>query len=642
MSFKNLFSPIHIGAMKVKNRFVVPPMGTNYATSDGFVTQQMIDYYTARAKGGFGLIIVEITAVDPLGKAIPNQIGIWNDAFIPGLKNLADAVHENSAKVIAQLHHAGRQASPDIIGAQPVAPSPIPCPFRRVVPRELTLIEIYENIEKFGDAAHRAEEAGYDGVEVHGAHGYLIGQFMSAHSNKRTDEFGGDITSRMKFPLEIMKNIRKKTKKDFAVVFRFSGDERIQDGVDVHQAKIIAKMMEDASVDAFHVSTGVYGSRQWMIAPSAVPPGYNLYTAAAVKSAVKVPVIAVGRINDPLLAESIIESGYADLVSIGRQSLADPEFPNKISENKIDEIAPCIACEQSCIGYLHDPAIGKISCLVNPLTGHEGSIKILPAQNPKKIMVIGAGPAGLLASWIAAMRGHCVVCYEKKYEIGGEFRIASHPPAKQEIAKAIKYYKTMCDKYNVSIKLNTEVCDELIRSEKPDVVIIATGSSPLLPKIEGIENPKFVYASDVLDGKATVGQKVLIAGGGLIGAETAHFLGERNYNVTIVEKLLSIAADMQSNVRYFLMAELEKYKTIMVTGAEIKRFSDDGVFYDKSGEAHLEGFDTIVLAMGTQPYNPLEEKAKELVKVVHVIGDAKKAGRANAATEDALRVAAII
>jgi len=441
--FEKLFEPIKIGTMEVKNRFVVPPMGTNFANPDGSVSQQLIDYLVSRAKGGYGLIIVEVTAIDPLGKAIPLQPGIWDDKFIPGWKKLVDEVHKYGAKIAVQLHHAGRQTTREVIGAQPVAPSPIPCPVDREMPRELTTEEVYELIEKFGDAARRARDAGFDAVEVHGAHGYLIAQFMSAYSNKRIDEFGGDFKGRMKFPVEIVKNIRRKVGNGYPVIFRFSGDERVPGGRTIDESRMVARVMEHVGVDALHVSTGVYGSLPWLIAPSAVAPGYNIYAAEEIKKVVNTPVIAVGRINDPLLAEDIIESGKADMVSLGRESIADPEIPNKVAAGRIEEISPCIGCMQACVGYLFDPNHLKISCLVNPFTGRETELNIEKAEKPKKVMVVGGGPGGLEAAWVAAKRGHKVTLCEKENTLGGQYRIGAIPPAKQDIMKALRYYITM-------------------------------------------------------------------------------------------------------------------------------------------------------------------------------------------------------
>ncbi|WP_213951792.1 FAD-dependent oxidoreductase [Tepidanaerobacter syntrophicus] len=640
MKFPVLLSPIKIGTMEVRNRFVVPPMGTNFANPDGSVSKQLIDYLAARSKGGYGLIIVEVTAIDPLGKAIPWQPGIWDDKFVPGWKELVDEVHKYGAKIVVQLHHAGRQTTHEVIGSQPVAPSPIPCPVDREIPRELTTEEVYDLIEKFGDAAVRARDAGFDGVEVHGAHGYLIAQFMSAYSNKRIDEFGGDLTSRMKFPVDIVKNIRAKVGNGYPIIFRFSGDERVPGGRTIDESRVVAEKMEKAGVNALHVSTGVYGSIPWLIAPSAVPPAYNVYAAEEIKKVVKIPVIAVGRINDPNLAEDILEGGKADLVSLGRESIADPELPNKTAAGMINEISPCIGCMQACVGYLFDPKYLKISCLVNPFTGREGELKIEKAAAPKKVVVVGGGPGGLEAAWVAAKKGHKVTVYEKEEVLGGQYRIGAIPPTKQDILKALRYYITMGKKYGVEYKMGVEATEELILEENPDAVILATGGVPLMPNIKGIDNPKFVKAIDVLEGKKEVGMNVLVVGGGMVGVETADFLGEHLHKVTIVEMLPEIAKDEQDAVKYFLLKRLNEYGVKAITGATVKEFLDDGVVCEKDGkEEKIAGFDTVILAMGAKAYNPLEEKIKGKVPELYVIGDAVKARKAVEAIEEGARAA---
>lgn len=640
MKFPVLLSPIKIGTMEVRNRFVVPPMGTNFANPDGSVSKQLIDYLAARSKGGYGLIIVEVTAIDPLGKAIPWQPGIWDDKFVPGWKELVDEVHKYGAKIVVQLHHAGRQTTHEVIGSQPVAPSPIPCPVDREIPRELTTEEVYDLIEKFGDAAVRARDAGFDGVEVHGAHGYLIAQFMSAYSNKRIDEFGGDLTSRMKFPVDIVKNIRAKVGNGYPIIFRFSGDERVPGGRTIDESRVVAEKMEKAGVNALHVSTGVYGSIPWLIAPSAVPPAYNVYAAEEIKKVVKIPVITVGRINDPNLAEDILEGGKADLVSLGRESIADPELPNKTAAGMINEISPCIGCMQACVGYLFDPKYLKISCLVNPFTGREGELKIEKAAVPKKVVVVGGGPGGLEAAWVAAKKGHKVTVYEKEEVLGGQYRIGAIPPTKQDILKALRYYITMGKKYGVEYKMGVEATEELILEENPDAVILATGGVPLMPNIKGIDNPKFVKAIDVLEGKKEVGMNVLVVGGGMVGVETADFLGEHLHKVTIVEMLPEIAKDEQDAVKYFLLKRLNEYGVKAITGATVKEFLDDGVVCEKDGkEEKIAGFDTVILAMGAKAYNPLEEKIKGKVPELYVIGDAVKARKAVEAIEEGARAA---
>ncbi|MGB2798643.1 MAG: FAD-dependent oxidoreductase [Dehalococcoidia bacterium] len=639
MLFTNLFSPIKMGSMEVSNRFVIPPMGTNLANPDGTVSQALIDYWTARAKGGWGLLIVEVTAVDPLGRAIPNELGIWDDKFIAGLSKLADEAHRYGTKISIQLHHAGRQTNSEIMGAQPVAPSPIPCPVNREVPRELYTEEVYDLIGKFGDAAVRARDAGFDAVEVHGAHGYLVAQFMSAYSNKRVDQFGGSFENRMRVPVEIIKDIRRKVGNGVPISFRFSAEEKVPDGCTLDEARMVARMAQEAGADAMHVSVGVYGSMQYIIAPAAVSPGFLLSAAAEVKKSVSVPVIAVGRINDPLLAEDAIETGKADLVAWGRQSLADPELPNKVAAGMLDEICPCTACMQGCVGYLFNPDKLRVSCLVNPFCGREAELKIEPSDKCKNVAVIGGGPGGLEAAWVAAARGHQVTLYEKERALGGQFRVAAIAPTKQDVSKAIGYFTRMGEKHGVCFKLGIEATAEQILAEKPDAVVLATGGEPLIPDIKGIAGTRIVTALETLEGKKQAGAKVLIVGGGMVGCETADFLGEHGHQVTIIEMLPEVAADVEDAVKYFLFERLKDYGVQIETGATVKEFLEDGVIVEKDGqETRLTGFDTIVLAMGVRSVNPLKEKLEGKVEL-YVIGDALEPRKAIDAIEEGARVA---
>jgi len=640
MSFKSLLSPITINTMLVRNRFVVPPMGTNYGCPDGTVSQQLIDYYAARAKGGFGLIIVEVTAIDPLGKAIPNEIGIWSDELLSGLKKLVDEVHKYGAKIAVQLHHAGRQTARGVIDGQPVAPSPVPCPVMKDMPRELTTSEVYELIKKHRDAAVRAKKAGFDAVEIHGAHGYLISQFMSPYSNKRIDEFGGNFISRMKFPMDIVKGVRKDLGPDYPILFRISADEKVHGGRTIHETKAIARLMEECGADAMHVSICTYGSMHWMFVPPTIPQGFNSDAAAEVKQSVKIPVIAVGRIHDPYLAEDILLSGKADMISMGRASLADPEIPNKVAAGLIEEISPCIACLQGCVGNLFNPDILKVGCLVNPCTGREGIISKEKVDSPKNVMVVGSGPAGLIASLVAAQKGHKVTCYEKSNEIGGQFRIAGIPSTKHDILGAVKYYVTMCNKYGVNFKTATDVNLSLVTKEKPDAVILATGGVPLMPNIKGINNPKFLTAIDVLSSREQAVGDVLVVGGGMVGSETAEYVAERGNKVTIIEMRPDIAADVPDGPRMYLLSRLEEYGVKAITDAKVMEFLDDGVKYSINNEVKiLDGFATVILAMGAMAYNPLEKEISNIVPEVYVVGDAVKARKAINATEEALKAA---
>lgn len=641
MSFEKLLSPVKIGNMEVKNRCVVPPMETNYADPGGYVSQRTIDYYTARAKGGYGLIVIEIISINPMGMGDPFGLGFWSDDHIDGYRKLTDSIHANGAKVLAQIYHAGRQTDSSLTGGvQPIAPSPIPCPLMKEMPRELETEEVYDLIEEFVTVAKRAKQAGFDGVEVHGAHGYLIAQFMSAYSNKRYDEFGGDLISRMKFPVEIVRRIREATGPDFVIQFRISADEKVLGGRTIHETRAAARIMEEAGIDSIHVSVCSYESVDWMFVTGEIPAGFNSTAAEEVKKSVKIPVLSVGRYNDPSIAEDVLQSEKADLISFGRESLAEPELPRKLAEGRVDEIIPCIGCLQGCAGYMFNPDKLKITCLMNPFTGKEGTHKIEPTTKVKKIMVVGSGPAGLETAWVLAKRGHQVTCYEKEKQIGGQFRIAGIPPTKQDIMKGVKYQLTMCKKFGVDIVTSTEVTMEMVEAQNPDVVVLATGGGPLCPSIKGIDGAHIVNAVDVLDAKKPYGAKVLVLGGGMVGAETADFLCERGCDVTVVEMREGIALDVLDGPANLLKGRLESRHAKIRTETRVMEILEDGIMYEKDGKtAELCGYDTIVLALGTVAYNPLEASLRGKVKELYVIGDAIKARKAIDAMEEAIEIA---
>ncbi|MBR3187474.1 MAG: FAD-dependent oxidoreductase [Lachnospiraceae bacterium] len=635
MRLQKLLAPGKIGSMKLKNRFVVPPMGTNLATYNGEVTEEMIAYYRRRAKGGFGLIIIEVTAIDRKGKAIMNEVGLWDDDQIPMFRKLMDAIHEEGGKVVVQLHHAGRQSVPPYIFNEiPEAPSRVACPVLNFVPEAMSNERVWEIIDEYGDAAVRAKIAGADGVEVHGAHGYLVAQFMSPHANKRTDEFGGDFFGRMKFPQEIFKNIRKKVGEDYPLLFRFGYDEKVNGGRTLEESVMVGRMAENCGVDALDVSIMTYASTPYMSAPPAMPHGFNQFPTKVIKEAVHIPVISVGR-YEPAIAESALLNGCADFIAFGRESIADPDLPAKVAAEKYEEIFPCIGCTQSCLGYLN--LGGHIRCLVNPLTGLEGKVSITKSENPKKVLVAGAGPGGLVASFLAARAGHEVILAEKSSEIGGSFRLAAIPPTKQDIATALRAYVNHCKKEGVDIRLNTPVTPELLSEINPDAVILATGGLPLRINLEGIDGENVIDAVDILDGTKTPGNRILMIGGGMTGVETADFLAEHNKAVTIIEMRPDIALDEASAPRFFLIPRLKEHGVEWIVNATVKKILPDGVIYEQNGSEYTcSGYDTIVLALGVKANNPLEEAARALGKQVFVIGDAAQPGPANKATEAAL------
>lgn len=641
MDFSNVFLPGRIGALELRNRFVVPPMGTNYANMDGTVSPRLIDHYAGMAKGGFGLIIVEFTAVDPQGRVLVGQNALWADEQIDGCRRLVDEVHRHGAKIAVQLAHGGRQSIGAITGMPTVAPSPLPCPAIQEIPNELTTQEVHDLIGKFVEAAVRAKAAGFDAVEIHGAHGYLLAQFMSAYSNKRVDEFGGDLRSRMKLPVEIIKATREALGPEFPILFRMSHEEGVPGGRSTLESRIVAKIVEEAGVDAIDVAAGNYESLHLMAGGREAIPAYNVDGACEIKNAVSLPVIVAGRINDPLIAEDIIQSGKADFVALGRTSLADPEFPKKLAEGASAEIAPCISCSQGCVGYLF--AGQPITCLVNPFCGGGNSLAPVPAAESKSVMIVGGGPGGLTAAWVAAKRGHKVSLYEKENVLGGQFRVGAIPPGRGEITKAVRHFILMGEKYGVDFHLGVEVTPELVASNKPDVLIVATGGVPLMPAIKGIDNPTLAPAAEILEGRKPMGGAVLVIGGSLVGLETADFISSYGRRVTVIDLIDEMGVAIDPYTKPFIMRRFHDRDVRMITGAKVTEVFDDGVDYEtQDGARTLRGFDGVVLAIGYQAYNPLGEQVRDLVGELHVIGDAVQARNALEATAEAARVASVL
>ncbi|MBU3074817.1 FAD-dependent oxidoreductase [Clostridium estertheticum] len=643
METRMMFTPIKIGPMEIRNRLVVPAMGTNLAEHNGEAGEKLICYYRERAKGGFGLIITECAAVSKEGRSLINECGMWEDSLVQSYKKLTDAVHEEGAKIAVQLRHCGRETERKYTDGEEVfAPSPVPCPACQTMPHEMTTEEVYQMVTTFGDAALRAKKSGFDAVELHASHGYLIAQFLSGHANKRTDEFGGTLYNRMRFLRLILREVKSKVGSGFPVIVRISGTEMITGGREIQETKAVCQMCEEEGVDAIHVSISTYGSLAYCIGSTYLEPGYETSAAEAIKKAVSIPVITVGRFTDPEMAETLIRDGSADMVAFGRQSIADPHFVNKVLSRRQEDIIPCIGCGQGCIMHLFsdDP----ISCVVNPNNGTEEEYISNRTESPKHVLIAGGGPGGLQAAWILAARGHKVDLVEKENYLGGAFLPASYPPAKSSITKMIGYYIRQCEKYGVNITLNTELTGEKVKEVNPDTLIIATGSKNLLPKIKGINHPDFMNPCDVLLGKVVTGHKVLVAGGGLIGAETADFLAEQGREVTIVEMKPEIGADMDPYAKPMLLQELKNHEVTMLKNAVIQEFLSDGVTYkyanqDNTDVKILGGFDSVVLAMGTTAYNPFGDSLKDVVKEVYVIGDAQKAGKVYAATHEAADVA---
>ena len=630
--FDKLFSPLTIKGKTLKNRLVVAPMVTNFCNSDGTCTERFIAYHEEKAKGGWGLIITEDYAIDPIGRGFHGVPGLWNDEQIAGHSELPKRVHQYGSLILAQIYHCGRQTNWGAIKSAPRSSTAIMCPAGTDIPVPLTTEEVKDMVQKYGDTALRAKKCGFDGVQIHGAHGYLITQFLSPYSNKRIDEYGGNFWNRTRFAREIVANIREKCGEDFIIDMRISADEFVEGGLNIEDSKAIARMMEECGIDMIHVSVANYLSSDINIVPAYVGHAWFTDWAKQIKEVVNIPVTTVSRINDPFLADSVLASGKADLVAMGRGSLADPGLPNKAKEGKLDDIVRCIACNDGCVGQLFQDI--AISCVLNPTLGYEYEGEIAPAETVKKVAVVGAGPGGLYAAIAAAKAGHKVTVYEKAEHAGGQFYYASIPPCKGEITDFIVWRLTQCKKLGVEIRYNTEATAELLKTEAIDAAILATGSAPVIPPISGLrDSEKMATATAILGGRVKPGMECVVIGGGQVGAETAHFLAQMQKHVTIVEMKDVIAEDAAVGPRKHLLKALQEREVNMLTGVKVTSVTAKGVvIVDQNGQEAELPADTIVVAVGSKAYNPLEEQLKALHIPVKVVGDAKQVAKVIEAT----------
>lgn len=653
MKFENMFSPIQIGPMVVKNRFVLPPMGNNFANTDGTWSEQSIAYYAERAKGQFGLITIEATVVHDGAKGGPRKPCLFNDNSIESLSKICDAVHAEGGKVSIQLQNAGPEGNAKNAGAPIQAASPIQACEAKDIPKEVTTERVYELVKGYGEAAQRAVKAGVDAVEIHMAHGYLVNSFMSPRTNKRIDEFGGCFENRMRFPRLIIEEVKAKTEGKVAILVRINSTEDMFGGLDNHDMCAVASYLEGCGIDALHVSRAVHLKDECMWAPTGIHGGFSAELVDNIKKSVSIPVITVGRYTEPQFAELMVKQGKADMVAFGRQSLADPHMPLKAMEDRLEEMTPCIACLQGCIANMH--AGVPIACLTNPMLGHE-SEPLQPAEKAKKVYVIGGGVAGMYAAYIAKERGHEVTLFEASDKLGGNMRLAAFPPGKGDITNMIRNYIVKCEKAGVDIKLNTTVTVDMLKEDCPDAVILATGSETLvLPFIKGIYSPEIVHGIDCLEGKRPVGHKVLVVGGGMVGAETAEFLAEQGHEVAVIEMRDAIGPDVIHEHRVYLMKAFEEYHIKQITSAAVQEILPDGVKYKNAADSsdqtiyEARGFDTVVLSMGfVSRYTHREgqevvydfaDELRKIVPEVHVVGDAVRARRALDATKEAYEAA---
>lgn len=619
VQFGELFETGKIGTMSVRNRIVMPPMGTNYGNEEGFVTDRLKSYYEARAKGGTGLIIVEIISVDsPVGNSLMGNLSLHDDDHIPGMAELAGTIKRYGSRAAAQLFHAGVETHRSTTKAQPVGPSVVRT-FNGDTPRELTISEISDLIQRFVQAAVRAKKAGFDAVEIHGATYYLIAQFLSRYWNKRRDRYGGYLENRARFLLEVLGAVRAAVGENFPVWCRINGSEfGLKEGITLEESKQIAGWAESAGADAIHVSS-FGGGNQPHMGPAVVDHGILLPLAHEVKKGVGVPVIAVGRI-EPLQAKRALVEGQADFISIGRGLIADPELPNKLAEGRPEDIRPCIGCLE-CINHIIYKR-SPLRCAVNALCGKEYEDSIEPAKHKKNVVLIGGGPAGMEAAIVADQRGHRVTLFEKESQLGGLLLSAALPPKKGDIEALVTYFRRQLESSGVEVRLGEEIGPDNVAAPNPDAVIVACGAIPSVPEIDGLGNVHAITAEDALLGKEEVGATILIIGGGLVGCETADYFSGRGKTVTIVEILHRMAADMVPILRRPLLDRLRERGVSMQSGVKGQRI--DGkrfMFQDREGKERSIEADTVILAAGGSPNQKKWETLKSRVKDFYLVGD---------------------
>ncbi len=593
--FPRLFAPGRIGRRTLRNRILMAPMEKNLATAGGGVTQRYVDYCAARAAGGAALILLESMYVDPAGRNHTYQLGLHDDALVPGYRRLIEACHRHGALVGAELQFAGRETSSRVTGCVPVAPSPIACTVLAggETPRTLTVPEIRALVVKFADAARRAVAAGFDALEIHGAHGYLVGQFLSPYTNRREDEYGGDVARRLRFPLEVIRAVREAAGPEVALLYRLSADEHVEGGLRVDDVCRIAPELERAGIDALDVSAGIYESAVWIVQPMEMPPGCLAPLAREIRRHVGIPVSVAGRIADAAVAERILEAGDADFVTLGRALHADPEMPRKSREGRLDEICACVACLR-CSDLLGQNQ--PVLCLANTHAGREREWAIRPAARRQRIVIVGGGPAGLECARVAAQRGHAVTVLERAGEPGGQLLLSRAVPGRAELAGLVTYLAGAVARAGGEIRLGVDADVDLVLGARPDVVVLATGARPGIPSLPGILDAPAVDPFEVLRRPVSGLRRALVLGGGMLGVGVALALAERGVEVHLAEAGDELAGELGLRPRWQYVANLRARPNVTIyTGTTVEALTADRALLRHEGrEIEVARLDLVV------------------------------------------------
>lgn len=645
MAFENLFSPIKIRGLELKNRVVFPAMGTKMATEDGYVTKQLIDYHAARALGGSGLNFTEVCGVH--GPSNPVKfLAIHEDKYIPGLKALTDAIHAAGGKAGVQLWQGGMAAA-TYQQEGIIIPSDIKVPGSDHVIPGASIETIKEVVQSFGKAARRAVEAGFDCLEFHAGHNYSPHAFLSPAFNKRTDEYGGSLENRARYLLECIRAIRENIPEDMPLFMRIvAHDDYLEDGLTIEEMIKFCNMAKDAGVDVLNVSRGNFSSAaiKYEVPPVDLPRGFNVSNAERIKKETGMLTIAVGRINDPKQADEIIATGKADMVVIGRGQLADPEFCNKAKEGRVDDIIRCVGCNQGCFDGFVSPDMPHITCLRNPALGREDEYSIVKTDNPKKVLIAGGGVAGLESALTLKRRGHNPILCEASDSLGGQFKLAGIAPRKGELKDAAIAMGEMVKRENIEIRLSTPVTPEIINEINPDEVIIAIGAEPIKPNIPGIDLPHVTNSHDILAGHSSAKGNIVVIGGGLVGLEVAEYLADENNSITVVEMLDEVAKDLGQLRKICVMESIYGAGIKTITNAKCVEIKENAVVVEKDNKLEEIPCDSVVIAVGARSRvsDELSTYCKENNIPFHIIGDAVRARRALNAIAEAAEVARAI